>query len=240
MFRAILEGTLDLLYPPRCAACRSFGEGPLCGECLAGIEEGPAAGCARCGRSLRERQDSDPYCLDCRPETDHRFRSVRAHGPFVGVLREAVLALKYGGRSSLGPILGAYAARALQRAPLLLPSDGAPVVIPIPLHSSRLRERGFNQSGLIAAPVAEMLGVPVSTQVLKRTRRTRPQASLPMHARHENVRGAFAVPQRSDVDGRVVVLVDDVVTTMHTVSEAARALDDAGALAIHVVAVARG
>lgn len=153
----------------------------------------------------------------------------RAIGPYEGGLRDIVHALKYDGRRTLARRLGEMLARS--GAEVL---DGADLAVPVPLHRSRLRERGFNQ----AAEIASHLGLPVA-DALRRVRATPSQTDLPAAKRHANVRGAFAARRRVPVSGRTVVLVDDVSTTGATLDACARVLLDAGALEVRALTAAR-
>jgi ComF family protein len=154
---------------------------------------------------------------------------VRAIGRYEGALRAIVHALKYGARSTLARPL-ATRLRACGEEVL----TGADLVVPIPLHRSRQRQRGFNQ----AAEIARHLGVPVQ-HALRRTRRTSSQADLPAARRHANVRGAFAPTRGASVSGRIVVLVDDVSTTGATLNACAAGLRAAGAREVRALIVAR-
>jgi ComF family protein len=151
-------------------------------------------------------------------------------GAYSGSLRAIVHALKYEGRRSLAAPL---AARMRAGAGDVL--DGAAAVVPVPLHPSRRRERGFNQ----ASDLAGRLGPPVS-RALRRVRPTVPQVTLPAAQRHGNVRGAFTTTRAArDLAGLVVVLVDDVSTTGATLEACARALQDAGVREVRALTAAR-
>jgi len=149
-----------------------------------------------------------------------------------GPLADAVLRLKYGGRTELAPGLGALLADAA-----VAYAGAIDRVLPLPLHGARLRERGFNQSTLLAQPVARVLGVPLDTASLVRVRPTHDQASLPRASRAENVRGAFAA--RRTVASQRVLLIDDVRTTGATLAAAAEALLAAGCRQVNTLALAR-
>jgi len=169
--------------------------------------------------------DTCPRCRDRK----HLVARGRAIGEYDGSLRAIVHALKYGSRKSLGRPLAA-----------LMTSCGsivlaqADVAVPVPLHRSRERVRGFNQ----AAEIARHLPLP-GIGALKRTRATISQTDLPAGARHANVKNAFAMRRRADVRGRVVVLVDDVSTTGATLEACARVLLEAGAREVRALTAAR-
>ncbi|MDQ7850749.1 MAG: phosphoribosyltransferase family protein [Armatimonadota bacterium] len=153
-------------------------------------------------------------------------------------MRTAVHRLKYQGRRELGPVLGRMLAAFVREAPALGEAD---LVVPVPLHASRERERGFNPALLLAAAVAEALDLPLLPSGLERTVPTAPQSALGLRQRWANVAGAFSVPATGAgmVRGRAVLLVDDVMTSGATAAECAAALRRAGAGRVAVVTLAR-
>jgi ComF family protein len=200
------------------------------------------ASCAACGEPL-EHPTRGPVCAICwrsvaaeappLPAVSAVVSRAQAIGLYDGALRSIVHAIKYDGRRSLSTPL----ARLIRdRCGYVL--DGADVAVPVPLHPSRRRRRGFNQ----ALDLARGLGLPV-TRALRRIRATDSQTGLSAEARHKNVRGAFApsrLPWRSSaIEGRIVVLVDDVSTTGATLEQCARVLNAMGALEVRAVTAAR-
>ena len=193
--------------------------------------------CAGCNRMMRFEQRG-AFCAACAPLLELAPPAHRPPGhsaaAFVygGPLADAIVRLKYSRRSELAPMLGALLAEAA------LPYAGRVArVVPLPLHRARLRARGFNQSALLARPVARALGVPLDARALRRVRATADQARLPRASRAENVRAAFAVAR--DVHGARMLLIDDVRTTGATLAEAAAALSEAGAAEVYTLALAR-
>jgi ComF family protein len=236
---ALRDGLLDLLYPPKCLVCARLGNETLCSACREQFSVLTPPVCCRCGVAVREGGGSEGLlCAVCRRNPPYYFSAARAAGHFDGLLREAILRLKYERRRRLAPPLGAFVAQTLGNEPFA--SDSIDLLVPVPLHPSRLRERGFNQSELLAQALGEAWAVAVRPNALRRVRRTRPQSSLHASRRADNVRDAFAATDPSLLAGRVVLLVDDVITTLHTCNECARALTDGGARAVYVVAAARG
>ncbi|GEJ59501.1 ComF family protein [Anaeromyxobacter diazotrophicus] len=219
---------LDLLYPPRCAACRellaSSADEPFCPTCRDAIDSVPP-GCARCG--LPGPHALCGACLAAPPA----FASCRAGALFGGPLADAVHALKYGDRPALARPLGAWLAAA---APW---PEGAAVVA-VPLGRRRRLARGYDQAQLVARAVARARRAPFLPAALRRTRETAPQVGTSRAERLRNVRGAFAAERRL-VAGRALVLVDDVVTTAATAGACSEALLVAGAREVHVIALAR-
>jgi ComF family protein len=150
-----------------------------------------------------------------------------------GAVRDAIHRAKYGGVPYIGHKLGTLwrppAIEALGDRDSHLAWD---VVIPIPLHRKRLRQRGYNQSALVARAVARSLGVPLDTTMLRRVRDGPPQVGLTARQRAGNVRGVFSVRKEQCVRGKRILLIDDVVTTGSTMAECAKTLSKAGALRI--------
>jgi ComF family protein len=224
--RAAVGALLDLVYPPRCAACGEQAERePFCPVCAGAVDPVPP-GCARCGLP-----GPDALCGGCRAAPP-AFDAVRAGGLFGGPLADAVHAFKYGARPALARPLGAWLAA---RAPL----PAGALVVSVPLARGRRIERGYDQAALLADALARAAGVPGqrARRALSRTRETPPQVGRSREERVRNVAGAFAATEA--VAGRDVVLVDDVVTTGATADAAAAALRRAGARSVVVVALAR-
>ncbi|MFL5277748.1 MAG: ComF family protein [Myxococcales bacterium] len=227
--RAVLESAAAMLFPDRCGACAEECQGPLCEDCAETLVATPA-GCPVCGAPadeallpvLRPRR-----CAHCR-ERAPPYAKARAPYLHGGALAEAIWRFKYDGCEELA-------------RPLSLLFDGceAPrsqVIAPVPLHPSRLRERGFDQAALLARAAARRFALPCA-HLLVRTRPTKAQVGLDRTRREANVRGAFRA--RRAVPGARVCLVDDVLTTGATAAEAARALLAAGAAHVEVRTLAR-
>ena len=233
--RSLADALLSILLAPACAACeRPLDEptrGPVCHRCWAAIVPVTPPVCDACGDPLPSWRLISLECSRC-PRCRRRDLLVthgRAIGVYDGSLRAIVHALKYDGRRSLAKPLAALLA---EHGSSVL--EGADVVVPVPLHRSRRRTRGFNQ----AAEIARYLPAPTA-HALKRVRATPSQTDLPAAKRHANVRDAFAVRRRADVTTQVVVLVDDVSTTGATLDSCARVLLEAGAREVRALTVAR-
>jgi len=234
--RAALDAVLSVVLAPACAACDQLLEHPtrgaVCARCWASIVPLTPPLCDACGDPLPSwRSISVPLarCARCRRTTSAVDRT-RAIGAYDGALRAVIHALKYEGRRSLARPLAALMQR--RGADLL---DGAACVVPVPLHASRRRERGFNQ----AMDLARHLGLPVNS-ALTRSRATSAQTGLPASQRHRNVRDAFAVTRSvATLVGATVVLVDDVSTTGATLEACARMLKHAGVGEIRALTAAR-
>ncbi len=247
--QAFLRGLLDLVYPPGgCPLCGRPSDG-LCLLCrmeLCWVHEPRCTRCSRplvappAGRGAGVLRLSSGLCPDCL-RSPARFRLVRALGPYRGRLREAVRRLKYGREVHLAAPLGERLGREVFGQRHRSWSDGRGfgldgefhLVVPVPLHPSRLARRGFNQAALLAAPVADALGVPHAPGVLRRLRHTPAQAGLGRARRLANLIGAFAADPHA-VGGRTVLLVDDVLTTGATAAGCTQALLEAGAFRVYV------
>ncbi len=175
---------------------------------------------------------ADGLCARCRtsPLQIERIRSVVY---FEGVLREAMHRLKYRGRIALAEPLGDLMALYWMQYPM--PAD---IVVPVPLHSARLRERGYNQAALLAREMARRVGLAVDEQVLVRRRATAPQVELNARQRKENVRAAFHCSD-DGLTGKRVLLIDDVCTTGATLEACAVALYEGGACGVQALTLAR-
>jgi ComF family protein len=183
-------------------------------------------------------------CGACRADAP-AFDGARSFGLYTGKLRQVVLRLKFGGEERLGVRLGEWLAPTWDALPEGSEFD-LPLIVPVPLHASRRRERGFNQSELLARGLVRALrrqnggaAPQVARGCLRRKRATPPQTGLSVAARRENLRGAFEVVKPDEVRGRAIVLVDDVMTTGATLSACARALKRAGAAQVMGVTLAR-
>jgi ComF family protein len=233
--RTFADGLLAVLLAPTCVACeQSLSEstrGPVCGKCWNAIDRFTPPLCDRCGDPLpswRVISVAASLCPRCRRRPAPVTRG-RAIGPYDGSLRAILHALKYGGCRSLAGQLGTR--MRVCAADVL---DGASIAVPVPLHRSRQRQRGFNQ----AAELARHLGLPV-VPALRRIRATPSQTDLPAARRHANVRDAFALRHGIDVAGLCIVLVDDVSTTGATLESCARMLAGAGAREVRTITAAR-
>jgi ComF family protein len=245
----ISESLFAVLFPSDCRICGEplikVSRLPVCGLCLDAMGPLDEGVCSLCGERL-----FSPYviagaqgelrCGLCR-RLEPVFARAVAYGSYEGGLRELIHLLKFGGARPAAAVLGRMLAEALATLEPELPESV--VVIPVPLHRSKLRQRGFNQAELIMRaalkinPRRDYLNL--CAGALVRKRETTSQIGLTRHQRRENLRGAFGIAQAADVKGKEVLLVDDVLTTGATVSECARILLRAGASKVWVATVAR-
>ncbi len=228
---------LDAVLPPRCLKCGdilSTAQG-LCPDCWRKLSWLAAPCCAACGQPFPFDAGEGSLCGAClqkRPAYD-RARAVLRYDD---ESRDLVIGLKHADRTESVPVLAGWMARA--GATLL---ESAELIVPIPLHWTRLASRRFNQAGLLAQAIGRSAGLPVQPQALTRRRATRSQGHLGRLARFRNVKGAIAVAERyaTAVSNRRILLVDDVITTGATVESAAKVLISAGARNVDVLALAK-
>jgi ComF family protein len=250
ILRELLHPLLALVFPSTCALCaRELSGslwGSLCGNCWRSLEPWTGALCSRCGLPLIGRMDVPrPLCAVCRRDDPH-FDFARSYGVYASALRGAVLELKFHQRERLGIRLGELLIEPWRALEAAADFDETALILPVPLHYLRQRERGYNQAGLLARGLVRALRrEPAGSKAsrfgdsLVRKRSTAPQSGLSLHARHENVRGVFVVAHPERVRRRDVVLVDDVMTTGATASACAAALKQAGAGRVLVLTLAR-
>jgi ComF family protein len=238
LLKRIAEAAGTLFYPPHCAGCGAE-TGPreyLCGSCIAGARRIREPFCEKCSQPF-DGAISGPFtCANCGDRGYHFTCGVSCFRS-TGVVRELIHRFKYNGDFFLRHPLAAWLAATLEDARITRePFD---FLVPVPLHSARLREREFNQAEVLARTVGERTGVRVES-CLHRVRYTTTQTRLDREERMENLRNAFELGQNHDVRNRRILLVDDVLTTGSTLDECARVLRGAGAASVRAITVARG
>jgi ComF family protein len=230
---------VDFFLPPKCPFCGDltdfFSSDRPCPSCLSRIKFFSPPRCPRCGIGFPSPSDQDHLCSGCL-SGEPPFAKARSLCPYEGLIAEIISRFKFGGVASLAKPLGILLAE--YRDPEFLFS-GIDLLIPVPLHTRRLRERGFNQSLLLAREVSRRRSIPLNFTSLRRSRQTQPQTQLSGPQRQKNVRGAFEVRSAGALADKRVLLIDDVFTTGATVQECAKALLDAGAKSVDVLTLAR-
>jgi len=232
-----LQRLLDVIYPPRCVVCQQVGA-VVCADCLSSMRPLDRPTCAHCGKTISGAgHPATALCPDCAVGRGVAYLDgVRVATTYQGAARSALLALKFGSQRRVAARLATLLA-----PPYTSDIHTADIVIPVPLHASRRRERGYNQAELLARAFAERQGLLMRTDILMRTRATTAQTRLPREERRRNVAGAFALvaPKMSQVIvGRRILLVDDVTTTGSTLDASAEPLRAAGAASIWGLAFA--
>ena len=234
--RVVLETLGDLFFPRHCAGCAvAIRTGWLCADCSDSLIPVVPPRCETCSRPYSGALESF-VCSNCRGKAFH-FRHAVAVMQSRGIVRELIHRFKYGGETWIAGLLGDFLRQGLRDARLIdLPFDA---VVPVPLHPLRTREREFNQAEVLARNLARAQGWEFC-DALQRVRYTVTQTHFDRRRRLENLRNAFRVCRNAAVEGKRLLLVDDVLTTGSTLDECARMLQRAGAEAIHALTVARG
>jgi ComF family protein len=226
--RWFYNAALDLLFPPRCAVCRRAGS-LLCDACIASFSLVPQPICVICGKP----SSTTKPCREC-VRISPSFASVRSAFLHDDYIRPAVSALKYKHRKTIAQPLAAAMAQVLSSD-----FDSSSLLCPVPLHAHRERQRGYNQSELLAQHLSISWCLTlVPRDAVKRSKNTPQQVRLNSTERRENVIGAFYAEPEA-VAGCAILLVDDVCTTGATLSACADALLNAGAISVNAVTLAR-
>jgi len=240
------EALASVFFPAGCRLCERVllhaSTVPICQECLGSFAAVGGAVCERCGQPLAAwslgvaREEQAPESLAC-PECqnrEYRFDRARSYGLYKAGLVRAIVLLKFERIEPLGRWFAGRLAEVARREGLAVD-----VVVPVPLHRQRERERGYNQADLIARPLARKLGLPYRAVLLMRTKPRPDKHILSVEERWDSVRGAFATRPGTQVDNLRVLLVDDVMTTGATLDACAMALRGAGAKSVIGLTVAR-
>lgn len=233
-FSRIKSFLFDLLFPVECAGCGATGT-YLCTGCFAAIPLAESFTCPACGKPSFE----NAVCASCKKMTA-LTGLIAAASYDMKIVRRMIIALKYRFVKELAVPLARLLLKALARHNYALFYRKDLVMIPVPLSTRRERWRGFNQAREIAALLSQSLNIPLEEHALRRARSIMPQTETSSREeRFENIRGAFALADASRTEGKVAVLVDDVATTLATLSECARVLQKGGAKEVWGMVVAR-
>ena len=266
----------DAVFPPKCLVCEAFYRIPernahgisnnssldepvwppsvhqqatislitcLCPDCLAKLTTVESPLCTCCGLPFNNRQDQDHYCGDCL-EFGQEFGIARAPLVYDRIVTAVIHCFKYKGKIQLARPLGELLLTAFIR---FWDPDSIDMIMPVPLHSSRLRQRGFNQASLLIRNwyrIADRISYDLSSiriegDILIRTSPTVPQSALGRDQRSRNIKNAFGLHREKKIKGKKILLIDDVYTTGATVSECGRLLLNRGAEQVDVLTLAR-
>lgn len=240
VIKNFIDGAIDIVFPKICHACKkkipdlSIDE-VICIECWAKIKKNTPPFCYICGRNLSRKKPLKNTCLDCIKKP---LQFDRAFSPclYEGVLKELIHAFKYKKNDYLGVTLAKLMIGFIKE--YNLPVQFMDLIIPIPLHKDKLREREFNQAFILSKYLGAAFNKEVSTKNLLRDKNTKTQAELKDNERFSNVKKCFSAPQSNAVKNRNILLIDDVLTTGATASEAALTLKNAGANTVYVLTLA--
>jgi competence protein ComFC len=240
--RHVSGAMVSVFFPGECRLCEALlttaSRVPICEHCLNSFQPIPPQICQLCGQPLASSQqgaDEISVCTPCQQQKFH-FQVARSFGEYQGTLARAIVLLKFERIEPLGEWFASQLERVVQANNDCLKAD---VVVPVPLHQQRLKERGYNQVELFARPLAKRLQLPFRPVLLMRTRPRPEKHLLNYEERWKAVRGAFAMKGTGRVDNLRILLLDDVMTTGATLDACARALREAGASSVLGLTVAR-
>lgn len=225
---------MELLFPRRCPVCDSvlpMGE-KLCPACRNKWKLIYSPYCRKCGKPIEDERKE--YCTDC-AENRHFYREGRALYEY-GSIRQSLYRFKYKGRHEYAEFYGSELAKHMENVIRQWKPDA---LVPVPLHKSRRRQRGYNQAEVLAKALGKQLGIPVNTRLIKRVKKTVPQKKLNRRMRQNNLKKAFKI-DRNDVKLSTIIIIDDIYTTGSTVDAMAVVLQEAGIKDIYFVALAAG
>lgn len=236
MLSILMRKITDAVFPPLCHACGKFekesNHQPLCQTCLRTIPYNCPPFCLRCSRHILTPHASG-LCQDCRtqpPQFDDAWIMTRYLAPMPSLIKS----FKFYNKTSLRKTFTLISRNFFERYSLNIRAD---MLIPIPIHQVRLRERSYNQSLLLAEGISSITNIPLYTEILRKTALRPRQSQLNRKERWTNIRGAFKIETSSTVRGKVIFLVDDLLTTGATASEAAVVLKQAGAAKVGLIAL---
>ncbi len=240
MLRGLVRGIKDILYPKTCIVCKDslkdkFAvEGMVCNICWGKIKINKPPFCQACGRHLEKNNLTKSLCPIC---LKRRLHFDRAFSPYAyeGTIKDLIHKFKYQDKDYLGKMLAKPMVNFIRE--YHLPIDYLNLIIPIPLHPARLREREFNQAHILSELIAEEFNKPLSPNTLTRIRHTKTQTELDTNERFNNIKGSFSLKDKG-IKGKNILLVDDVLTTGATCSEAALTLKNAGANIVFALTLA--
>lgn len=238
-FRELLSAISDIIFPPQCLACAEIlnpqEETVFCSSCHEKIRFINGSICPVCGMAFFNSPAENHICGNCLEDRPYYTRA-RAVAAFETVILDAIHKFKYGRNVVIGDCLGSFMAG--YSFPDIVFAEYS-LIIPVPLHIKKLRERRFNQSLLLANALGKKHKIPVNFSLLKRHKFTLTQTGFNKTEREKNIKGAFSITNKEEIDNKDIILVDDVYTTGATVNECAKTLKKGGAKNIAVLTLAR-
>ncbi|MBI4982691.1 MAG: ComF family protein [Candidatus Omnitrophica bacterium] len=245
MLRNIITGLTDLIYPKTCLACKTkittketkakAMSDFICSNCRNDIKVNLPPFCLSCGRQLDKRGFSKNTCSQCQRKIFHFDRAL-SPCTYTGTIKELIHEFKYKNKEYLAGELSKLMINFIKE--YRLPIEYIDFIIPIPLHQTRLREREFNQADLLSKHIATEFNKDILPDAIYRARFTNTQTELDHDKRINNVKGCFSLTGKRNLKGRNIMLIDDVLTSGATSSEASRCLKEAGANVVFVLTLA--
>jgi ComF family protein len=241
MLRKLIKGLVNIAYPRICLVCKKQLSDKqnvhnlVCAHCWTGIRKSSPPFCHSCGRHLEKSGYAKNMCPACLKKVLHFDR---AFSPCIydGPVKELIHSFKYKNKEQLGEPLSRLMIDFINE--FRLPVSFVDFILPVPLHKTRMREREFNQAYVLGRRLAEEFNKPLLSDALIRSRHTRTQTKLETEQRFLNVAGSFTVNKKIDLKGKNLLLVDDVLTSGATCSEAAKVLKESGAGIVFIMTVA--
>lgn len=233
------DGVLHVLLPNTCIACRKDlpwrAKEPLCSSCRGAVKPVGNLYCLRCGKPLA---DGGAHCYHCRGSKGSKYKCqvIRSAVVFGPQVRELIHAFKYADQPYLADYLAGWMNEQWEQ---YAPLAEAQVLFPVPLHRKKYKQRGYNQSELLARSLAGLRGLPLDSSSLVRLRNTPSQTKFGREGRLQNMSGAFSCVNPQVVKGKTILLIDDVATTGATLEGCAQALKEAGAKKVMAYTLAR-
>jgi competence protein ComFC len=218
---------VDWIYPPSCYGCNQAGD-LLCSDCSQSIQYLQNGLCSRCGYPRMNRR----ICAGCSNHSPY-YTQIRSVAAYTGCIKEGVHQLKYQNNLGLGIHFANYIYQLIKQQNWQID-----LVIPVPLSPNRRKERGYNQTTMIAFPLSLQLGCKMDDKLIKRVKETQTQIELDAHQRQINLQNAFQARSTRGT-GKNILVVDDVITTGATINDCARALKSAGAKEVYAVSIGR-
>ncbi len=241
MKKGLADALLDIVYPRRCAICDSVlklgNDEGICKKCKQKVEYVTEPFCKKCGKPLAD--DTEEYCGDCQKKVTS-YRYGRAAFVYNKYMRKSIARFKYHDRMEYA---GYYAKEIYRVMGEDIISLGAELLVPVPIHKSRYKKRGYNQAYLIAKHLGELMNIPVADDYISRIKHTAPQKELSASERKTNVSDAFVITEKSKELYRninCVIIIDDIYTTGSTIEACSRTLICAGVKAIYYVCICIG
>ena len=223
---------LDLIFPPRCFICKKYSDQIMCGDCMGRVARIKLPVCRICGKPFDGYFAGD-ICGDCLAKHPP-FIMARSASLYEGVMKDAIHKFKFGGKKALSSLLGQYLISYLDHGDIHLADID--LIVPVPLSMKRERDRGYNQSKLLAEEISRRYSKEIDCSSLVKIKDITPQFDLTREKRLMNVKGAFKCAQMKAAN---VLLIDDIYTTGATAMESSSVLKAAGAGNVHVLTLAR-
>jgi ComF family protein len=235
----VWEALLDLIYPPRCIFCTEIipfqEERGICKRCRNTLPFIEGKVCQKCGKPI---QDSDhrTTCFDC-IKNSHVYDRGWAVFAYEGMVKDAIYRFKYGGHKEYGKYLGKLMAEKIKYQ---ISEEGFDLIIPIPIHKRRKKERGYNQAEELAKSISSELGIPMDPFILARVKETSPQSGLSIVQRQNNIKKAFKIDDTINLHQMKILLIDDIYTTGTTINYCADLLKERGAKKVFFLSLSIG